>query len=38
MILFLNNVMSIYSEARKIIIKDNSINQQQRMNYLKKLE
>ena len=38
MILFLNNVMSIYSEASKIIIKDNSINQQQRMNYLKKLE
>jgi hypothetical protein len=38
MILSLNNVMSIYSEAREIIIKDNSINQQQRMNYLKKLE
>ena len=34
----LQSVMDVYQQAREIIIKDNSLTQQQRTNYLKKLE
>jgi ribosomal protein S13 len=38
MIMTLKSVMDVYQQAREIIIKDASLNQQQRINYLKKLE
>ena len=34
----LQSVMDVYQQAREIIIKDNSLSQQQRITYLTKLE
>ena len=38
MIMSLQSVMDVYQQAREIIIKDDSLSQQQRINYLTKLE